>query len=91
MITREEIENIALLSKLSVTEEETEKLTQDLEQMMIFADAVANADTDDIITSDVSEMTFLREDEVRDSLPLQDVLKNAQECCDGYFVVKKNG
>ncbi len=88
MITREEIENIALLSKLSVTEEETEKLTQDLEQMMTFACTVANADTEDMVASDVYEKTFLRDDEVRESLPLKDVLINAQECCDGYFVVK---
>ncbi len=91
MITREEIENIALLSKLSVAENEIESLTQDLEQMMAFADCVAKADVGDISTSDTAEVSPLREDEVRNSLDVRDVLMNAPLSCDGYFKVEKNG
>lgn len=90
MITREEIENIALLSKLSVTESETESLRADLEQMMQFAQCVAKADTGDICVYDTPEKSPLREDKIEDSLALEDVLSNAPETCDGYFVVKKN-
>lgn len=91
MITREELENIALLSKLYVAEEEVEKLTQDLQQMMEFADCVAKADVGNMNISDTSEHTPLREDEVKESLPRSDVFLNTNAPCIGYFTVEKNG
>lgn len=91
MITREEIENIALLSKLSVAEDEIEKTAQNLEQMMAFAESVAKSETGDIGIGDISEASPMREDEVKASLSVSDVLSNTNAACDGYFAVKKNG
>ncbi len=91
MITREEIENIALLSKLYVAQEENESITQDLEKMMEFAQVVSDAKVEDICISDPQETSPLREDEVRESLPAEDVLHNAPLSCGGYFTVEKNG
>lgn len=90
MITREEIENIALLSKLYVAEEEIEKITKDMEQMMEFADIVANSCTgeEDKEDSDIRE-TPLREDAVGESLPLSDISANAPQFTQGYFVLRK--
>ena len=43
MVTREEIENIALLSKLFVAEEELDGLTKEMDQMIAFADTINQA------------------------------------------------
>ena len=43
MVSREEIENIALLSKLFVAEEELDGLTKEMDQMIAFADTINQA------------------------------------------------
>ena len=43
MVTREDIENIAILSKLFVAEEDLDNLTQQMQEIVEFADAINNA------------------------------------------------
>ena len=43
MVTREDVENIALLSKLFVPEEELDSLTQSMQEIIDFADTINNA------------------------------------------------
>ena len=43
MVTREDVENIALLSKLFVPEEELDGLTKSMQEIIDFADAINNA------------------------------------------------
>ena len=45
MVTREDVENIALLSKLFVPEEELDSLTQSMQEIIDFADTINNAPT----------------------------------------------
>ena len=40
MITREDVENIALLSKLFVPEEEMDSLTESMQEIVSFADTI---------------------------------------------------
>ena len=47
MVTKEEIQKIAMLSKLSVSEEELEALTEDMQQIIAFADTI-NAAVDEL-------------------------------------------
>ena len=42
MVTREDVENIALLSKLFVPEEELDSLTQSMQEIIDFADTINN-------------------------------------------------
>ncbi len=89
MITREEFENIALLSKLYVAEDEYSSVCADLQQMMDFADEVSQAPVE-TEQSRTFEYTPLRKDEVSESLSKSDVLSNARLCENGYFKVEKN-
>ena len=43
MVTKEEIMKIAILSKLSVEEDEIDKLTKDMSEIISFADTINNA------------------------------------------------
>ena len=47
MVTREDIENIAILSKLFVAEEELDNLTAEMQKIVDFADAINDAVEED--------------------------------------------
>ncbi len=89
MVTKEEIMKIAILSKLSVEEDEIDKLTEDMSEIISFADTINNAAD---IESDFDNINNLsnafREDEVVPSLPREEILKNAKDSDDGCFMVK---
>ena len=89
MVTKEEIMKIAILSKLSVEEDEIDKLTEDMSEIISFADTINNAAD---IESDFDNINNLsnafREDEVVPSLPREEILKNAKDSDAGCFMVK---
>ncbi len=89
MVTKEEIMKIAILSKLSVGDDEIDKLTQDMSEIISFADTINNAAD---IESDFDNINNLsnafREDEVLPSLDREQILKNAKDSDEGCFMVK---
>ena len=91
MITREDIQDIALLSKLFVSEEDLDGLTQEMANIIAFADTINNAS--DEITEEFDNINGLqnafREDEVVPSYPQADILRNVNGGEDGFFPVKK--
>ncbi|MDP4120603.1 MAG: Asp-tRNA(Asn)/Glu-tRNA(Gln) amidotransferase subunit GatC [Bacillota bacterium] len=90
MITREDILNIALLAKLDVAEDELDNLTKEMSAVVAFADAVNEADIKTESFDNVNNLAnVFRSDEVQPSLPNEEIIKNALDSDDGYFVVKK--
>lgn len=91
MITREDVENIALLSKLFVPREEMESLTQSMQEIVSFADTINNADTEGMEFDNINNLSnVLREDEVKPSYPSEEILKNAPEQAEDHFLVRKH-
>ena len=89
MITNDEIRKIAALSKLSVTEEELPALTEQMGNIIAFADEIAAVEisgTADGFTRDSG--SGLRADEAKASLTPDEILKNAGERRDDFFAVK---
>ena len=89
MVTKEEIMKIAILSKLSVGDDEIDRLTEDMSEIISFADTINNvadveSDFDNI--NDLSNV--LREDEVVPSLDREKILRNAKDSDEGCFMVK---
>ena len=83
MITREDVENIALLSKLFVPEDEMDNLTQSMQEIVSFADTINNADVEGVEFDNINNLSnALREDVVKPSMPKEEILKNG---C--YFLV----
>lgn len=91
MITVDELKKIAALAKLSLDGEDTEALRHDISSILDFADAVAQAAVD--LPKDNTDGLdwYLREDNLLPSLPAEEILKNAGEQQDGYFVARKRG
>lgn len=57
MVTREDVENIALLSKLFVPEEELDGLTKSMQEIIDFADTINNAPTDGEEFDDINNLS----------------------------------
>ena len=92
MVTREDVENIALLSKLFIDENDLDKLTEDMQNIINFADTInkASDESEDFDNINNLENVF-RSDEVKKSLPVSEILSNAPEQADDHFLVRKRG
>ena len=91
MITREDVENIALLSKLFVPAEEMDSLTESMQEIVSFADTINNADTDGEEFDNINNLSnVFREDVVKPSLPTEEILKNAPEQGEDHFLVRNH-
>lgn len=88
-ITRKEVEHVANLARLQLTEEEAERYTKDLNAILGFAAKLNELDTSNVQpTSHATDVkNVMREDVNRPSLPHEDVLKNAPDHEDGQFKV----
>ncbi len=92
MVTREEVWQLAKLAKLSLSEEELDALSKDMEDIVNFADTIneANAESSDFENCNNLSNVF-RGDEVVPSYPKEEILKNAPCQENGCFQVKKRG
>ena len=78
-IKKEDIKHIANLSMLNLSDEEIEKYTKDMEQIVNFANKVNEIDTSSTEISAFSNdnVNIFRKDEVRKSLSRELLLSNA--------------
>ena len=91
-LTRADVERIAALAHLDLTEDETELFTRQLAQILEYAERLQEVDTDDVTATWHPETTAssLRRDVLRPSLPRADALANAPDAGpDGLFRVPK--
>jgi aspartyl-tRNA(Asn)/glutamyl-tRNA(Gln) amidotransferase subunit C len=88
-LTREQVEYIAELAKLELSEAELNRYTQQLSAVLDYASALQKIDTENIPpTASVLPLTsVMREDEVRPSLPKEKVTLNAPDAIEGQFRV----
>ena len=90
-VDRATVRRIARLARLAITGQEEGRLEKELSGILDWV-----AQLDEIDTSNVEPMTRvadmkmkMRKDEVADGFCAADILKNAPEVDDGYFVVPK--
>ncbi len=90
-ITRQNVEDVALLSRLEMTAEELDAYSGQLNAILEYADILNKLDTKGIEpTAHVLPLkNVMRPDEVKPSLPRELALSNAPEAEDGYFKVPK--
>lgn len=90
MIEKEELEQLALLSKLVFSEEETEELCKEFDEIIAFADTVNELSANQEEVLEEKGWEFLREDQVSVSDKQEDILKNAASVKDGQFFLPKH-
>lgn len=90
-VDKEEILHIAKLACLNIKEEEIEEYRKNLQDILNFANIIANVDTENIsetISSTSNENVF-REDEIKEFGDRELLLQNAPESRDGMFSIPK--
>jgi aspartyl-tRNA(Asn)/glutamyl-tRNA(Gln) amidotransferase subunit C len=90
-ITRREVEHVARLARLELTEDEKETMTRQLDSILGYMEKLNELDTSQVEpTSHVIPMVnVMREDEVRPSLSPEDALANAPDREDAFFRVPR--
>ena len=90
MVTREDVLQMARLSKLYIKEEELDALTKDMDNIIAFAETISAAQCEQTNFDNINNLSnVLREDGVVPSYDREEILKNAESQDEGYFLVKR--
>ncbi len=90
-LTREQVEHVARLARLGLSEEEKEAFTQQLSRILEHVEMLNKLDTRDVPPTyhAVALQNVLREDKPHQSLDREKVLSQAPEAENGCFKVPK--
>ncbi|MGO4734044.1 Asp-tRNA(Asn)/Glu-tRNA(Gln) amidotransferase subunit GatC [Paenibacillus sp. 2KB_22] len=88
-ISNNDVQHVAKLARLNLTAEEEETLTGQLNAILKYAEKLNELDTEDIepTTHVLHVSNVMREDETKESLSIEQVMRNAPEEEDGQFKV----
>ncbi len=90
-ITKKDVEHVAMLARLFISEQEKELFTKQLGNILDHAGKISQLDTKKVKpTSHVLPIrNVLRKDEAKGSLSQKEALSNAPKEEDGFFVIPK--
>ena len=88
-ITTKDVEHVAKLARLQVSEADMGPLTEQLNAILKYAEKLNELDTDGVepTSHPMPLSNVMREDDVRPSWPIESVLKNAPDEEEGQFKV----
>ncbi|QLG38510.1 MULTISPECIES: Asp-tRNA(Asn)/Glu-tRNA(Gln) amidotransferase subunit GatC [unclassified Paenibacillus] len=88
-ISNNDVQHVAKLARLNLTAEEEQTLTGQLNAILKYAEKLNELDTENIepTTHVLHVSNVMREDETRESLSIEQVMRNAPEEEDGQFKV----
>ena len=86
-----DVERTARLARLSLAQEEKEKMRAELEAMLQMADTLSEVDTEGIPAAALigGAQNIFRPDEVRSAFTQEEMLREAPSASDGYITVPK--
>jgi aspartyl-tRNA(Asn)/glutamyl-tRNA(Gln) amidotransferase subunit C len=90
-ISKQEVEHVAKLASLEVTEAEKEAFSKQLSSILTYVEKLKGLNTDGVepTATVLDQANVFREDKSRPSLPVKKALANAPESEGGYFLVPK--
>ncbi|MEI8190003.1 MAG: Asp-tRNA(Asn)/Glu-tRNA(Gln) amidotransferase subunit GatC [candidate division NC10 bacterium] len=90
-ITRVEVEHVARLARLELTEDEKERMTAQLDAILGYIDKLNALDTSQVepTTTVIPMVSVMRDDVVRPSLDREEALANAPDRADAFFRVPR--
>ncbi|NPV58236.1 MAG: Asp-tRNA(Asn)/Glu-tRNA(Gln) amidotransferase subunit GatC [Actinobacteria bacterium] len=91
MIEKKDVEYVAWLARLELSEEEIERFTRQLGQVLEHAEKIKSLDTSEIrpTSHPLPLKNVMREDLVKPGLTQEEALSNAPRAEGGYFVVPR--
>jgi len=93
-ISKEEIIHIAKLASLNLSDEEINRYTNDMQDILEFANTINNVNTDSI-SETIEELVgyifvnVFRKDEIKKNISKEELLKNAPSQDEGMFRIPK--
>jgi len=89
-LSREEVQHLALLARLGLSDEEIERFREQLSHILESFEVLQELDTSEVpATAHIIALeNVLREDEVLPSLPQSEIMRNAPQEEQGYFRVR---
>jgi len=93
MLTKQQVEHVAKLARLDLTEEEKELYTKQLSKILDYIDQLNEVNTEGIepMTQPIPTVNVMREDIVKKQFDRSEVLSNAPHEEYGFFRVPKIG
>ncbi len=90
-ISEDTLKNISLLSKLEIEKSMKEKITKELESILLMVDQMNEVDTENVkpMSHPLSKAQNLREDLVSEDIERDEYIKNAPQSDDGYYLSPK--
>ena len=90
-ITRETVLYVARLARLSLADDEVARMQRDLDAVLGYVQKLSALDTEKVVpTTHVLDIaTPLRPDQVRDVLPVAEVVRNAPQHDESAMIVPK--
>ena len=90
-VTKKDLENVAVLSRLSIPEDKQDTYIEQMDAILTYMDNLAEVDTDAVkpTTYALPMSNVFREDKVKPSLDREAALSNAPLKDNGYFKVPK--
>lgn len=88
-LTDEQVRGVAHLARLKLSDEEVERFTQQIGEILTYVEQLNEVDTDGVepMAHAIELSNVLREDEPRASLPREAALGNAPQTDGRYFLV----
>jgi aspartyl-tRNA(Asn)/glutamyl-tRNA(Gln) amidotransferase subunit C len=89
-LTLEQVRNVAALARLGLSDDELERMRDQLSSILTSIETIEELDTDAIppTAQTIDLVDVVREDIPNESLPLEKVFQNAPRHQDGFFVVQ---
>ena len=90
-VTKKDVEHIAKLANLKFDESEIDRLTGEMNEILLYMDKLNEIDTTNVepLSHPVEMNNIFREDKVEGNISTADALKNAPAKDDKYFHVPK--
>ena len=90
-VTAEDVKKIAKLSKLDFKEEEIEKFTHQMNEILDYMQQLDEINTDDVepLFHVIEPGNVLRDDTAGESSPREEILKNAPVKSDEFIIVPR--
>ena len=91
MISREDVEHVARLSRLALSEAEAERMREQLNGILAYIDKLRGIDTTGVEPTShaVPQLNVMREDDLRPGLSQDAALANAPDRSDAFFRVPR--
>ena len=90
-LDKDQVQHIAVLSRLKITDQEFDQTVDKLSRIVDFVDQLSQADTDNVVpmAHPLNESQRLREDVVTEPNDREHVQENAASVEDGLYLVPK--